>query len=172
MKNKLTVPKEIIENKILIMREEKVILSIHIAELYNVETKVLNQAVKRNIGRFPDDFMFQLTEEETRCLVSQNVTPHIKYFGGHLPYAFTEQGVAMLSGVLKSQRAVAVNIAIIRAFASLRKLLSSHKELTEKLKKLDEKVGKHNLEIYKIFEAIRQLMRFEDKPRKKIGFLA
>lgn len=106
MANDSPVPQESIGSKILWLRKEKVLLSAHLAELYGVETRALNQAVKRNSERFPQDFMFQVTEQEVEWLVSQNVIPHRKHFGGSLPYAFTEQGVAMLSGVLNRTRAV------------------------------------------------------------------
>ena len=119
---KIIIPEERILNKIIQIREEKVILDVHLAELYGVETRTLKQAVKRNLGRFPDDFMFELTENEIDSVVSQNVIPHRKYFGGAFPYAFTEPGVAMLSSVLKSDTAVAVNIAVIRTFVMLRKI--------------------------------------------------
>ena len=111
-----SIPQIMIERKIFLLRHQKVILSPHLAELYGVETRTLNQAVKRNMTRFPEDFMFQLTDTEVAWLVSQNVIPHRKYFGGTLPYAFTEQGVAMLSSVLRSERAIQMNIAIMRAF--------------------------------------------------------
>ncbi len=107
------IPLDTIESRILFIRGKKVMLSAHLAELYGVETRVLNQAVRRNAKRFPDDFMFQLNELETEKLVSQNVIPHKKYFGGSRPYAFTEQGIAMLSGVLNSDRAISVNIEIM-----------------------------------------------------------
>ena len=135
-----------------------------------VETKVLNRAMKRNIERFPDDFMFRLTKEEANDLVSQNVIPSKKHLGGYLPYAFTEQGVAMLSSVLRGQRAVQVNIAIMRAFVRLRQILSAHKELAHKLTELERKIEKHDVEIKTIFEAIRQLMTPSEKPKKRIGF--
>ena len=111
---KAVIPLEVIEQRILLIRGQKVMLSTHLAELYDVETRVLNQAVKRNISRFPEDFMFQLNISEAEQLVSQNVIPHKKYFGGALPYAFTEQGVAMLSSVLNSERAIQVNIEMMR----------------------------------------------------------
>ncbi len=145
-------------------------LSLHLAGLYNVETRVLIQAVKRNINRFPDDFMFQLSDCEAQWLVSQNVIPHKKYLGGHLPYAFTEQGVAMLSSVLKSEMAVQVNIAVIRTFVKLREILSTHKELAHKLNELERKIEKHDEEIKTIFDAIRQLMAPPEKPHRPIGF--
>ena len=164
------IPIEFIENKIYLIRNKKVMLSVDLAELYGVETRVLNQAVKRNIERFPEDFMFILTENEANSLVSQNVIPHKKYFGGHLPYAFTEQGVAMLSGILNSDRAVHVNIAIMRIFVKLRNLIEGNKELADKLNQLEAKVQRHDDEIKAIFDAIRQLMATPEKPAKKIGF--
>jgi len=165
------VPQQVLEKRILLIHGQKVMLSVHLAELYGVETRVLNQAVKRNADRFPDDFMFQLSEKEADWLVSQNVIPHRKYFGGSLPYAFTEQGVAMLSSVLNSPRAIQMNIAIMRAFVKLREILSTHKELALKLKQLETKVERHDDEIHAIFEAIRQLMEPPPPPPKRpIGF--
>ena len=164
------IPEELIEKKIYLIRGQKIILSVHLAELYGVETRVLNQAVKRNIDRFPEDFMFQLKDSEAEWLVSQNVIPHKKYFGGSFPYAFTEQGVAMLSSVLNSQRAVQVNIAIMRAFVKLREILSTHKELAHKLSRLERRIEKHDEEIKGIFSAIRQLMTPPETKRSKIGF--
>jgi len=158
---------ERIERSILLIRGQKVMLSIHLASLYNVETRALNQAVKRNISRFPEDFMFQLNSAEAEELVSQNVIPHKKYFGGALPYAFTEQGVAMLSSVLNSERAIKVNIEIMRAFVRLRQILSANKELA---KKLDELEKKYDAQFRVVFEAIRQLMAGPERPPKKIGF--
>jgi hypothetical protein len=166
-----------VEKKIFLIRGHKVMLSTHLSELYSVESKVLIQAVKRNQERFPDDFMFQLTWEEADSLRSQIVTlkkreskrgRHIKF----LPYAFTEQGVSMLSSVLRSKRAVAVNIAIMRAFVKLREILSTHKELAAQFKELEHKVGTHDKQIAAIFEAIRRLMEPPpDKPKRKIGFI-
>ncbi len=167
---KQIVPQEIIEKRIFLIRGCKIMLSLHIAELYGVETRVLNQAVKRNRSRFPNDFMFQLTIDEAEWLVSQNVIPHSKYFGGSLPYAFTEEGVAMLSTVLKSERAIQMSIAIMRAFVRLRELISAHKELAQKLAELERKIQKHDTQIQSIFEAIRQLMILPDKPKRQIGF--
>jgi len=141
-----------------------------LAELYGVRTMVLNQAVKRNISRFPQDFMFQLSKEELENWISQIV---ISSWGGtrKLPYAFTEQGVAMLSSVLNSERAVQVNIAIMRAFVKLRQILSMNKELAHKLAELERKIEKHDVDIQAIFEAIRQLMAPPPvKPKPLIGF--
>ena len=173
------IPQEVVENKIYLIRGHKVMLSKHLAKLYNVETRILIQAVKRNIERFPKDFMFQLTLEEAQSLRSQfeisNVPlrPTVSGRGGsrYLPYAFTEQGVAMLSSVLNSKRAIQVNIAIMRAFVKLRQILSTHKELAHKLNELERKTEKHDMEIQGIFEAIRQLMAPPpEKPRRMIGF--
>ena len=161
---------ELIENRIYFIRNKKVMLDRDLAELYDVETRVLNQAVKRNIERFPNDFMFQLSDSEADMMVSQNVIPSKKYFGGHLPYVFTEQGVAMLSGVLNSDRAIQVNIAIMRVFVRLRGLIESNKELARKLNQLELKVERHDDEIKAIFDAIRQLMAPPEKPARKIGF--
>jgi hypothetical protein len=165
---KALVPTEIIVTKIIFVRGEKVLLDRDLAELYGVETRVLNQAVGRNRKRFPEDFMFVLTREEiTR--ISQSVTSSkIKY--SKRVTAFTEQGVAMLSSVLSSDRAIEVNIAIMRAFVQLRKMIASNEELALKLKELEERLEKHDEDIGLIFEAIHQLMSPSDKPPKKIGF--
>ena len=136
------------------IRGHNVMISVHLAELYGVETRALNQAVKRNAARFPSDFMFQLSEREADLVVSQSMIPHRKFFGGSLPYAFTEQGVAMLSTVLRSERAIQMNIAIMRAFVRLREIFSTHKELALKMKQLEMKVGRHDEEIQAIFEVI------------------
>ena len=138
------------------------------AELYDIETRVLNQAVKRNISRLPEDFMFQLNTSEAEQLVSQNVIPHKKYFGGSLPYAFTEQGVAMLSSVLNSERAIKVNIEIMRAFVRLRRILASNVDLARKLDALEKK---YDAQFKVVFEAIRELMRPPEPKKRPIGFL-
>jgi hypothetical protein len=161
---------EYIEKRIFILRGSKVMLSPHLADLYGVETRTLNQAVKRNVNRFPYDFMFQLNLEEALSLVSQNVIPHRKYLGGTLPYAFTEQGVAMLSTVLHSERAIQMSIAIMRAFVKLREFLLTHKELAQKIAELEQKIGKNETDIRSIVEAIRQLMIPPQKPKREIGF--
>ena len=173
-KSELLIPAERIEKSILLIRGHKVILDRDLADLYGVETKNLNKAVKRNLARFPDDFMFQLTADEQESLRFQSGTlktgrgQHRKY----LPYAFTEQGVAMLSSVLNSDRAVEVNIAIMRAFVRLREILSTHKDLAAKLEKMDRKLGEHDEHFRVVFEAIRQLMAPPSSIGKKrrIGF--
>ncbi|PIU65671.1 MAG: hypothetical protein COS84_06615 [Armatimonadetes bacterium CG07_land_8_20_14_0_80_40_9] len=148
------------------IRGQKVMLSTHLSELYGVETRVLIQSVKRNIKRFPEDFMFSLRREEI-MRISQFVIS-LKY--SKSVYAFTEQGVAMLSSVLHSERAIQVNIAIMRAFVKLRQILSTHKGLAQKLKELKRKIEKHDTEIQAIFEAIRQLMTPPEKSKSRIGF--
>ena len=159
------------EHKILIIRGLKVMLDKELAFLYKVKPFVLRQQVKRNKKLFPGDFMFQLTEEEVDIMVSQNVIPSRQSLGGHLPYAFTEQGVAMLSGILHSDRAVQVNIAIMRAFVKLRDILATNKELFNKLNELERKIEKHDVDIGTIFEAIRQLMTPPpEQPKRRIGF--
>ncbi len=173
MKNESLVSIEKIISKIHLIRKEKVMLDSDLAELYGVETKVLVQAVKRNIDRFPKDFMFQLTADQYKILRSQFVTSN---WGGrrYPPFVFTEQGVAMLSGVLKSKRAIKVNIAIMRAFVELRKFLYSNDKLAVKLNELEKETKKrfeeHQKQISLIFEAIKQLIKDDSKPKKQIGF--
>jgi hypothetical protein len=164
------VPLERIAKTIFLIRGQKVMLDSDLAALYQVPTKVLNQAVRRNLGRFPSDFMFHLTVEEQDSLRSQFVTldigrgRHRKY----LPYAFTEQGVAMLSTVLNSERAIRVNIEIIRAFVRLRQFFLSNKELS---KRLDELEKKYDGQFRAVFDAIRQLMAPPPSKARKIGFV-
>jgi ORF6N domain len=186
------VPVDQIAHRIRQPRGEKVLLDYDLAALYGVAVKVLNQAVKRNQERFPSDFMFQLTQEEAAFLRSfsssmrdrevaqrqqaatnwsQFVTSSPKDRGAkYRPYAFTEEGVAMLSSVLNSERAVKVNIAIMRAFVRLRQVLDTNRELAKKFSELERRVGKHDEEIAAILEAIRQLMAPPEKPRRQIGF--
>ncbi len=161
---------ELIETKILEIRGKKVMLDRNLALLYRVKSIALRQQVKRNLTRFPEDFMFKLTNEEVNVMVSQNVIPSLRNLGGYLPYAFTEQGIAMLSSVLHSKRAVQVNIAIMRAFVKLRQVLSTHKELAHKLSELEKKVEGHDTSIKGIFDAIRQLMNTPVTPKRRIGF--
>ena len=165
-----TIPVELIENKIYLIRKQKVMLSMHLAELYGVEPRTLVQAVKRNMERFPEDFMFQLNNDEFDNLKSQIVTSSWGGLRRATPYAFTEQGIAMLSSVLKNKRAIDVNILIMRAFVKIRQILSTHKELADKLNKLEDKYEKHDKDIKAIIDAIRQLMAPPEKPKRKIGF--
>lgn len=162
-----------IESSILLIRGHKVMLDRDLAVLYGVQTKDLNKAVKRNRDRFPDDFMFQLSADEAKdWLASRFQTGTMKrgYNLKYLPYAFTQEGVAMLSSVLNSRRAVQVNIEIMRAFVRLRELMATNRELTRKLVELERKFGIHDKQIQSIFEAIRQLMTPPLAPRKEIGF--
>jgi len=186
--SKEIIPIERIAQAIFVIRKQKVMLDYDLAALYGVEARALNQAVKRNANRFPADFMFRLSAGEVRYLRSQAVildrqdvdkqkltqtssqtvisSRGIRY----RPYAFTEQGVAMLSSVLNSERAVKVNIAIMRAFVKWRQTLETNRELAQKFSKLERRVGKHDEEIAAILEAIRQLMAQPEKPRREIGF--
>lgn len=168
MTNTDLIPSERIEKAIYLIRGEKVMLDRDLASLYGVETKVLNRAVKRNLRRFPLDFMFQLTAEEADLLRCQIGTSN-KGRGGrrYLPYVFTEQGVAMLSSVLNSERSILVNIEIMRAFVKLRQLLASNAELSRQLAELESKYDK---QFKVVFDAIRQLMATPVRGRKEIGF--
>ena len=163
------IPLDPIAQRILLIRGHRVMLDRDLAKLYEVTTKRLNEQVRRNIKRFPPDFMFQLTPEEFTSLRSQNATlkigrgQHRKY----LPYAFTEQGVAMLSGVLNSERAIDVNVAIMRAFVKLREFAMTHKELSRKLNAMEKK---YDTQFKVVFDAIRQLMTPPESKRRKIGF--
>jgi hypothetical protein len=167
-KDRSLIPVERIERSILLIRGHKVILDADLAALYGVETKQLIRAVKRNLPRFPDDFMFQLNKEE-----SENLRFHFgtsNQWGGrrYPPYAFTEQGVAMLSGVLRSKRAIQVNIEIMRAFVRLRRLLASHADLARKLNTLERK---YDAQFKMVFDAIRELMKPPESKKRPIGFL-
>lgn len=166
MASKIGIPEEVVEGKILVVRGQKAMLDSDLAALYEVETKVLNQAVKRNQQRFPEDFMFQLTAEEEASLRSQSVTSKR---GGrrYRSYAFTEQGVAMLSSVLNSERAIQVNIAIMRAFVKLRQILSTHKDLARRLEAMEKK---YDAQFKVVFDALRQLMEPIPSSPKRIGF--
>jgi len=172
MKANPVVPSERIEKRIFLLRGHRVMLSADLAELYEVKPKAFIQAVKRNLERFPEDFMFRLTTEESQALRSQIVTLETgrgKY-PKYLPYAFTEQGVAMLSSVLRSKRAIQVNIVIMRAFVQLRRMLTTHRKLAQKLLGLERRIETHDEQIQSIFEAIRQLMAPPEPQRRRIGF--
>jgi len=167
------IPAERIEKAILLIRGQKVLLDRDLAELYGVPTKRLNEQVSRNRKRFPEDFMFQLSKEELENWRSQFATsiPFAKMGVRRRPYAFTEQGVAMLSSVLNSDRAIEVNIAIMRAFVRLREIMSTHKDLARKLDDLERKLAEHDAKFAIVFEAIRQLMAPPPAPTKpRIGF--
>jgi DNA-binding PadR family transcriptional regulator len=159
-----------IAQSIHLVRGQKVMLDSELAALYGVTTGNLNKAVARNRDRFPSDFCFQLRRDEAERLIFQIGISKSRGGRRHVPYAFTEQGVAMLSSVLNSPRAVKVNIAIMRAFVKLRETLESNRELARKFTQLEQRVGKHDEEIAAIIDAIRQLMAPPEKPRREIGF--
>jgi phage regulator Rha-like protein len=166
------IPVQLIERRIYLIRGHKVMLDADLAELYQVLTKNLNLAVRRNQNRFPEDFMFQLTTDETESLRLQIATSN-KGRGGrrYLPYAFTQEGVAMLSSVLNSDRAIQVNIAIMRAFVKLREIMSTHKDLANKIESLERKYSQHDQELQVVFKAIKKLMEPAPVPAKRrIGF--
>ena len=163
------IPIQVITSRIYLIREVKVMLDRDLAELYGVETGHLKRAVRRNIDRFPEDFMFVLSKEEfenLRCQIGTSSWGGIRYS----PMAFTEQGVAMLSGVLNSKRAIRVNIAIMRAFVQMRELLSTNKKLAQKLVELEERLSEHDENFRIVFQAIKQLLKDDEKPKRKIGF--
>ena len=173
--NNIIIAEEIIVSKIYHIRGKQVMLSHDLAELYEVETRILNQQVKRNIGKFPDRYMFQLTKEEDEHLRSQNVTfkrgQHVKY----MPYAFTEHGLLMLSSVLRSERADKVNMLIIDTFIKLRELLFLHKDVIHHLEQVQSKLAEHDNQILVIFEYLKQFeetkqQQLEQATRKQIGF--
>ena len=166
------VPVERVENLIHLARGEKVLLDADLAMLYDVETGALNRAVKRNANRFPPDFMFQLTVAEVKILKCQIGISSLGHGGRRrsLPHAFTEQGVAMLSSVLRSERAVQVNVAIMRAFVSLRRMLATNAALARKMAELERHLEGHDQAIRSLFDAIRELMAPPAKPKREIGF--
>jgi len=165
----LMIPDELVMNKIYIIRGQKVMLDEDLAELYQVETKRLNEQVSRNIDRFPDDFMFSLKKREFENLKSQIATSS---WGGRrkLPRAFTEQGVSMLSGVLNSETAIRVHIQIIRVFAKMKELLLTHKDILLQLEKIEKKLTGHDEDIQLVFQYLKQLLNPSQPPRSKIGF--
>jgi len=167
---KLGVPVQLIERRIYLIRGHKAMLDRDLAELYQVKTIALRQQVKRNQDRFPDDFMFQLTQQETESLVSQNVIPSKQSLGGYLPYAFTQEGVAMLSSVLRSKRAVQVNVAIMRAFVKLREMLESNEQLNHKFEAVIKKLATHDTYFKVVFDELRKLTEQPTPPRRQIGF--
>ncbi len=169
MSKSITIPDEVIMNKIFLIRGHKVMLDSDLGKLYAVETKYLKRQVRRNIARFPDDFMFELTDDELQNLRSQFGTSS---WGGtrYAPMAFTEQGVAMLSSVLNSDRAIEVNIRIIRIFTKLREMLLTHIDILLKLEQLEKKITGHDEDIQAIFSALKQLLNPPAEPRRRIGF--
>ncbi len=174
---KPAVPDEVVIDKIYLIRGQKVMIDRDIAELYGVKPIRLREQVKRNNGRFPANFMFQLTAKEVDSMVSQNAIPSKKHLGGFLPYVFTEHGVLMLANILKSERAIQMSIRIIEVFVKLREVVSTHKDLLLQMQKLekqlthhDDRLDKHEDEIQLIFEALKQLLNPPQPPRRLIGY--
>jgi len=166
------VAEQKILNRIYVIRGEKIMLDKDLAELYGIETRVLKQAVKRNIERFPKDFMFEMTSKEIDGMVSQNVIPSKSYFGGASPFCFTEQGVTMLSCILNSKTAIEVNIRVVRIFVKVREYALTHKEILVQLANLEKEVKGNSKDIENIFMVLKELLAKESKPtpRNKIGF--
>ncbi|MEW5692993.1 MAG: ORF6N domain-containing protein [Candidatus Hydrogenedentota bacterium] len=168
-----TVPVFTIErivNRIFTIRNQKVILDKDLAFIYGVKPIRLREQVKRNIKRFPNDFMFRLNNQELELVVSQFAIPSRKYFGGSMPYVFTEHGAVMLASVLNSPRAIEMSIFVVRAFIKMREMLSSYKALFESIKELERQVKGHDEKIEIIFQALKELIEPDNKPVKKIGF--
>ncbi|HOW58812.1 MAG TPA: ORF6N domain-containing protein [Candidatus Omnitrophota bacterium] len=162
------IPQEIIQNKIFLLRGQKIMLDKDLAILYGVKPIRLREQVKRNIKRFPYDFMFRLNLKEVHAMVSHFAIPSRQHLDGHLPYAFTERGILMLSSILNSERAVEVNIQIMRTFTKLREMLASHKELRQKIETMEKKYD-HQFKI--VFQAIKELLEPQlSKPKSPIGF--
>jgi len=174
--NKLIIlPDEVIISKIYLVRGKKVMLDKDLADLYEVKAFRLRQQVKRNIDRFPENFIFRLTEEESDLMVSQNAIPSRQHLGGHLPFVFTEHGVLMLANVLRSERAMKMSIRIIEVFVKVREMLLTYKDILLKLEKIEQKLTGHDEKIQLIFEYLKQLEHYnqqdiEYKERKRIGF--
>jgi phage regulator Rha-like protein len=166
----LAVPDEVVMNKIYLIREHKVMLDRDLAELYGVKAIRLREQVKRNQERFPDNFMFQLTEKEVENMVSQNAIPSRQQLGGYLPYAFTEHGVLMLANVLKSEQAITMSIRIIEIFVKLREVLLTHKDILLKIEQLERKTVQYDGDIKLIFKYLRELLNPPSEPMRKIGF--
>lgn len=164
MEKNAVVPLERIVDKIYLIRDKKVMLDRDLAELYKVKAIALRQQVKRNIDRFPEDFMFQLADEEVEILVSQNVIPTRQSLGGYLPYAFTQEGVAMLSSVLRSSHAVQINIAIMRTFVRLREMLATHEDVVKKL-------AEHDKQITNLYAHVERLLSPKSNQKNSIGYI-
>ncbi len=169
--NKIIVPRETILSKIYLLRNRRVMLDRDIAELYNVKAIRLREQVKRNAARFPDNFMFQLTEEEVDFMVSQNAIPSKQHLGGALPYVFIEHGALQLANVLRSSRAVRMSIKIIEVFVKMREMLLSHKDLLLEVEEIRKKVTGQDDKIEIIFNYLKQFISEKNKVRVKIGFI-
>ena len=170
--NKIIIPDEIITNKIYFIRNTKVMLDRDLAELYNVDSRALRQQVKRNIDKFPEHFMFRLTEIEVELMVSQNAIPSKRVLGGSLPYAFTEHGILQLSNVIKSERATQMSIKIIEIFVSLREFLTDNLKVKEEIEEIKKKLANQNKNIELVFSYLDEMMEKKDKKveRNKIGY--
>ncbi len=169
MSKNFTIPDEIVMNKIFLIRGHKVMLDRDLSELYNVKAIRLREQVKRNQERFPENFMFQLTEKEVENMVSQNAIPSKQHLGGSLPFAFTEHGVLMLASVLKSEQAVTMSIRIIEIFVKLRETLLMHKDVLLKLEQLEKRLVNHDDDIKLIFKYLRELLNPKTEPMRKVG---
>jgi phage regulator Rha-like protein len=169
-KTDVAIPDETVISKIYLIRKHKVMLDRDLAELYGVKAIRLREQVKRNQERFPENFMFQLTEKEVESMVSQNAIPSKQHLGGYLPYVFTEHGVLMLANVLKSEQAITMSIRIIEIFVKLREVLLTHKDILLKLEKLERKAVQHDGDIKLIFKYLRELLDPPTEPMRKIGF--
>ncbi len=170
MSNKISIPDEIITNKIYIIREQKIMLDRDLAELYGVETKRLKEAVRRNKERFPEDFMFEMTKEEFQNWRTQFATSKDKKGLRYAPFCFTEQGVTMLSCILNSKRAIEVNIRIIRVFTKMRKMLTDNLSLKLEIEEIKKRLTNHSKNIELVFNYLDELIEKKDKPRTKIGY--
>lgn len=170
MKGEISLPQEVVMSKIYEVRGIKVMLDRDLAELYNVKPIRLREQVKRNPGKFPKHFMFQLTEEETDNMVSQNAIPSKQHLGGSLPYVFTEHGVLQLANVLKSERATLMSIKIIEVFVKMREMLMTHKDLLVEMEKIRKKIAGQDEKIQMIFKYLQQFIKEQEKPRTSIGF--
>ncbi|MEI6456627.1 MAG: ORF6N domain-containing protein [bacterium] len=173
--NAMQVPEDAIISKIYLVRGKKIMLDKDLAELYEVKSFRLHEQVKRNMQRFPENFMFRLTEEETDIMVSQNAIPSKQHLGGHLPYAFTEHGVLMLANVLRSERAIKMSIRIIEVFVRVREMLLTHQDILLKLEKIEQTLAGHDEKILLIFEYLKlleqsKIQELEFNKRKRIGF--
>ena len=166
-KGLVDIKQTLIEQKIFLIRGQKIMLDKDLAELYSVKSIRLREQVKRNLERFPSDFMFQLNESEARMMVSQNAIPSKKHLGGHLPYAFTEHGILMLSSVLNSKNAIQINIQIMRTFTKLRELMVAHKDLRKKIEAIERK---YDCQFQEVFTAIRKILYPPRPPKPKIPF--
>lgn len=166
----LVIPDEVVMNKIYLIRNHKVMLDRDLAELYGVKAIRLREQVKRNLERFPENFMFQLSEQEVESMVSQNAIPSKQHLGGYLPYAFTEHGVLMLANVLKSEQAITMSIRIIEIFVKLRETLLTHKDILLKLEQMERKMVRQDGDIKLIFKYLKELLNPKTEPLRKIGF--